>query len=103
MLSVKVLGPGCAKCYAVERAAAAALEMLQREQPGLKATLVHLDDPMEIMEYPILITPGLVVNEKLVCAGRIPKTAEVLSWYREALQARGDGMTEGAGLPQASA
>lgn len=91
MLSVKVLGPGCAKCYAVERAAAAALEALRREQPELQATLVHLEDPMDIMEYPILFTPGLVVNEKLVCAGKVPKTAEVMGWYREALRAQGDG------------
>ncbi len=102
MLNVKVLGPGCAKCYAVERAAAAALEMLRREQPEVAVSLVHLDDPMEIMDFPILFTPGLVVNEKLVCAGRIPKTAEVLGWYREALQAQGDGKTEGAGSPHTS-
>ncbi len=102
MLNVKVLGPGCAKCYAVQRAAAAALETLRREQPEVAVSLVHLDDPMDIMEYPILFTPGLVVNEKLVCAGRIPRTAEVLGWYREALQAQGVGEPEGAGSPQGS-
>lgn len=85
MLNIKVLGPGCAKCYALERTAAAGLEALLRENPELEATLVHIEDPSEIEQYPILFTPALVVNEKVVCAGRIPKREEVLKWYEEAL------------------
>jgi len=85
MLNVKVLGPGCAKCYAVERAAAAGLEVLATENPDLEATLEHIDDILEIEQYPVLFTPALVVNEKVVCAGRIPKREEVIAWYRAAL------------------
>lgn len=85
MLNIKVLGPGCPKCYAVERVAAAALEALLQEDPDLEATLQHIEDYKEIQNYPILFTPGLVVNEKLVCAGRIPRKEEVIRWYREAL------------------
>lgn len=89
MLSIKVLGPGCSRCYAVERAAADGLEAIMDEYPEIEATLVHIDDPMEIMKYPLLFTPGLVVNEKLVCAGRVPKREEVLVWYRAALDHAG--------------
>lgn len=85
MLNIKILGPGCAKCDAVEQAAAAGLEAILGENPNLEATLVHIEDLLEIEHYPILFTPGLVVNEKLVCAGRIPKKEEVIRWYREAL------------------
>lgn len=85
MLDIKILGSGCAKCYSLERAAAAALETLLNEHPDLEATLVHIEDILEIQRYPVLFTPALVVNEKVVCAGRVPKKEEVLKWYREAL------------------
>lgn len=85
MLSVKVFGAGCAKCYSLERTARAALEQLLSEQPDLDATLVHIEDVEEISRYPVLFTPALVVNEVVVCAGRIPKKDEVLKWYRNAL------------------
>lgn len=88
MLNVKVLGPGCAKCYAVERAAAAGLEAMLTENPNLEATMVHIEDMLEIEQYPILFTPALVVNERVVCAGRVPKKDEVIKWYKEALNHR---------------
>jgi len=85
MLNIKVLGPGCPNCQRVEQRAAAALEMLAEEFPSLEATIQHVTDYGEIMQYPIMSTPGLVVNENLVCAGRIPKVDEVVIWLREAL------------------
>jgi small redox-active disulfide protein 2 len=83
-LSIKVLGPGCANCQRVEQQAVAALEALAEEDPSLEATVQHVTDRQEIVEYPIMFTPGLVINERLVCAGRIPTTDEVIGWLREA-------------------
>lgn len=80
MLHIKILGPGCLNCYRVEQVAVDALEMLDVE-----ATLEHVTDYVEIMKYPIMATPGLVINEELVCAGRIPSIKEVISWVKEAL------------------
>ncbi len=89
-LNIKVLGRGCEACNWVEQQAIAALEVLAEENPDLEATIQHITDSAEITRYPILFTPGLVVNEKLVCAGRIPKVEEVVAWLREALDgARG--------------
>lgn len=85
MLTIKVLGPGCPRCYSAEHAALAALGEIEGEYPQLEATLQHLTDPQAIQAYALLTTPGLVINEKLVCAGRIPTKREVVAWLREAL------------------
>jgi len=75
MLSIKVLGPGCANCDNVEAIAKKVVAAL-----SVDATIQKVTQMQEIMKYPILATPGLVVNEKLVCAGRIPSEAEVTTW-----------------------
>jgi len=85
MLSIKILGPGCHNCYAVEQAAVAALDALAEEDPDLEATVGHVREYAEILRYPILATPGLVINESLVSAGRIPSEDEVIGWLRAAL------------------
>lgn len=75
MLSVKVLGPGCANCKR--------LEQIVRKVAGeraLDAQIEKVTDYAEIMRWPILSTPGLVVNETLVASGRIPSEAEVTAW-----------------------
>ncbi len=68
MLTIKVLGPGCENCKKVESVARKALMML-----GAEANLIKVTDFAEIHKYPILATPGLVVNEKVVCARPHPE------------------------------
>jgi len=86
-LEIKILGPGCPNCHRVEENAVEALEKLSEENPSLEATVQHVTEFDEIMAYDVLATPGLVVNEEVVCAGRIPKVNEVVEWLREALDA----------------
>jgi len=81
MLTVKVLGPGCDNCKKVEAVARRAVANL-----ALEAQIEKITDYVEMRKYPILATPGLVINEKLVCAGRIPSEAEVITWLATALE-----------------
>ncbi len=82
MLEIKVLGPGCPNCEKVEAHTRQALEMLQPEG-GYEITKVS--DPLGISTY-ILRTPGLVINEQVVCEGRVPKTEEIMTWLTDALE-----------------
>ena len=75
MLNVKILGSGCANCKRLEATTRKVVESL-----GIEAEIVKVTETAEIMKYPILSTPGLVVNEKLVSAGRIPSEKEIAAW-----------------------
>lgn len=81
MLTIKVLGSGCANCKRVEQIARKVVN-----DRALEAVIIKVTEYPEIMKYNILSTPGLVVNEKLVCAGRIPGEAEVDTWIASALE-----------------
>ena len=83
MLTIKVLGPGCANCERVHQVVVNALQSAGVEE----AAIEKVTDRAEYPKYGLLFTPGLVVNEKLVCAGRIPSQAEVVTWLINALAA----------------
>ena len=69
MLTIKVLGSGCENC----------------KNLAVEAKIEKVTDYAEIMKYPILSTPGLVVNEKLVSSGRVPSEAEITTFLTTAL------------------
>ncbi len=79
-MNIKVLGSGCANCHKVKAVVREVVTELALEN----ATIQEVTDMKEIMKYPILATPGLVVDEKLVSAGRIPTKAEVTTWLTSA-------------------
>jgi small redox-active disulfide protein 2 len=82
MLTIKVLGSGCANCKRLEQIARQVVNDM-----ALEAEIIKVTEYPEIMKYNILSTPGLVVNEKVVSSGRIPTPAEVTTWLADALQA----------------
>jgi small redox-active disulfide protein 2 len=82
MIDIKVLGIGCSNCKRVEQIAVKAAADL-----GIEFSVEKLTEPPTWKKYALMATPGLVINEKLVCAGRIPSAAEVTTWIANALEA----------------
>lgn len=82
MITVKVLGSGCANCKRLEQSARKAVKDL-----AIEAEIVKVTDFQEIMDHGVLNTPGLVVNEQVVSSGRIPSEAEITTWLVTALEA----------------
>lgn len=69
---VKILGSGCSKCNALEKAAVEALKEM-----GLEATIEHVTDFAEIAKFGVMQTPALVIDGKVVSYGRVLSKAEV--------------------------
>ncbi len=80
MLSIKVLGPGCANCRKREEIVREAITAT-----GVQAEVTKVTDMGQIVAYDALKTPGLVINEKLVSSGRIPTPASVAEWIQAAV------------------
>ena len=78
MINVKVLGSGCANCKRLEATVRKVVEAR-----GVQAEIEKVTDYAEIMKWSILATPGLVVNGKVVAAGRIPSDVEIANWLKE--------------------
>ena len=79
-MKIKVLGPGCARCHQLEQTVKEVVSEL-----SIDADIDYVKDIKKIMEYPILTTPGLVIDEKLVCSGRVPSKSEVTTFITTAL------------------
>ena len=71
-MNIKILGTGCTKCKKLEQLTNEAVAEM-----GIEATVEKVEDMFKIMQYGIMRTPGLVVDEKVVLSGRLPKSDEL--------------------------
>ncbi len=79
-MNIKILGPGCAKCHALEKAVSEIISELKVE-----AQVEYVKDMAKILEYPILTTPGLVIDGKVITSGKVPGKAEMTKYIMNAL------------------
>jgi len=77
-MNIKILGSGCANCEKLEALAKQAAEEL-----NVNATFLKVKKINEILDYGIARTPGLVINEEVKSAGRIPSLDEIKKWIQE--------------------
>jgi small redox-active disulfide protein 2 len=83
MLSIKVLGSGCKNCERVELHAVQAVEQWRTDHPDVEVTIEKVTDTEKFLDYGLLSTPGLVINEKLVSSGKIPTPSHIVKWLEE--------------------
>jgi len=75
MINIKILGSGCANCKRLEQITRKVVDTL-----ALEAEIEKVTDFSEIMKFPIVSTPGLVINGKVVSSGRIPSETQITDW-----------------------
>lgn len=80
MLTIKVLGSGCANCKKLEALTRQSVSTL-----GIDADVIKVTEYPDIMKYNIISTPGLVINEKVVSSGRVPSEGEITSFLTTAM------------------
>ena len=73
-MEIKILGPGCPKCKSLEKLAREVVE-----KNGIDATVTKIEDIVAIMNYGVMTTPALVIDEKVVLKGRVPSMDELKS------------------------
>jgi small redox-active disulfide protein 2 len=77
-MDIKVLGPGCARCTAVEKLVKQALEELK-----LDATMEKVTDVKKFAAYGVFMTPALIIDDQVKCSGKIPTKSEIIAWLKE--------------------
>ncbi len=77
-MEIKVLGTGCPKCKALEKATNEAIAEL-----NVDANVTKEEDIVKIMGYGIMQTPGLVINDKVVISGRVPSMKEIKNFITQ--------------------
>ncbi len=80
MISIKVLGPGSnSSTELAEIARQAATNM------NVEAVITKVTDFVQIRKYGIRSTPALVIDERVVCTGRVPSCVEISKWLTTAI------------------
>lgn len=77
-MEIKVLGPGCKNCKALESAVLKTVEEL-----NVEARVQKVENPKDIAAMGVLMTPGLIINGKIKSTGKVPKPGDIAKWIKE--------------------
>ena len=78
-ISIRILGPGCVSCNMLDKMVR---KVLEKER--IAADIEHVRELDSIWRYGVMQTPALVINEKVMCSGRLPTMAKIEEWIRQA-------------------
>lgn len=79
-MEIKVLGPGCNKCHVLDKLVREAVQEMR-----IDANIEYVQDMVKIMDYNIMSTPALVINDVVKCSGRVPDKNEIKTMINDAL------------------
>ncbi len=79
-INLKILGTGCAKCKTLEKVTTEVVK-----ENNFDADIQKVEDITQIMTYGVMMTPALVVNEKVVFSGRVPSKTEIKNFIEKAI------------------
>ena len=71
-MEIKILGTGCDKCEKMEANTRTAIKEL-----GIEASIVKVEDLVQIMRYGVMSTPGFVIDDKVKSVGKVLKVAQI--------------------------
>ncbi|MGK9476418.1 thioredoxin family protein [Melioribacter sp. OK-6-Me] len=77
MLDIKVLGPGCPNCIKLEKLVNEVVS-----ENNIPAKIEKITDKEKFMDYGVMMTPGLVVNGKVLAMGKIPVKSTLENWLK---------------------
>jgi small redox-active disulfide protein 2 len=78
-LEIKVLGQGCNRCDKLEKDL---MEVLS--EMNMPADLEHVRDIQEIAKYKVMGVPALIINEEVMCKGKVPSKKQLKKWLEKA-------------------
>lgn len=78
-MEIKVLGGGCKKCHALEDNTKKALEEL-----GMNESIEKVTETVDIIKAGVMSTPALVIDNKIVCSGKVAKPKQIVEYIKKA-------------------
>lgn len=75
---IKILGSGCSRCEKLFKRVSYVVKT-----NNINADVIKIDDLKEFMKYGIMMTPALVIDEKLVCSVNVPSEKDILKYINE--------------------
>jgi small redox-active disulfide protein 2 len=79
-MKIKVLGPGCAKCHTLDKLVRETVKEMQ-----IDAEVEYIQDMLKILDYNIMSTPALIIDEQVKSSGRVPNKGEIQKMISSAL------------------
>ena len=78
-VDITVLGPGCPNCIRLENMCREAIVNI-----GVQASINKITNYEQIADHGVFLTPGLIINGKLVLSGKMPTRATLMNWIKTA-------------------